>query len=75
MHALVQDVGGGRAGPGEPVQADVGEELVDVDGVLGQGRVAVGPGLELLGDPGELGDGRVGQGVADRLGAGRLERR
>ena len=67
---LVEELGGRRAGAGEPVEADVGEQLVAVDGVLGQLGRRVGPLLELLGDPGQLADRRVGQRVGDRLGPG-----
>jgi hypothetical protein len=72
VHRVVEHLGGGGAGPSEPVEADVRQQLVDVDGVV-EGHVLVGPGLELLGDPGELSDGRVGQRVANGLRAGRLE--
>jgi hypothetical protein len=37
---------------GAPVDADVGEQLVAVDGILGERGRRVGPFLELLDDPG-----------------------
>jgi hypothetical protein len=48
------------AGAGEPVEGDVGEEVVAVYCLVWGGGGGVGPGLELFGDPGELGDGGVG---------------
>ena len=47
VRLLVQGVGGGGTGAGEPVQADCREQLVTVDR-------QVSPLVYLLGDPGEL---------------------
>ena len=54
--AFVVDAGRGAGGAGQPVEHHVGEQLVAVDGVLGQAGARVGPFLELLDDPGELAD-------------------
>ena len=54
MGGLVQEAGRGRAGAREPVDADVREQLVAVDGIFGQGGRWMGPFLELLDDPSEL---------------------
>jgi hypothetical protein len=54
LHPLIDRVGGGRPGPGEPEDADVGEQLVPVDGRLGQLGARIGPLVKLLHDPGQL---------------------
>src|SRR5215204_4574325 len=64
---LVQEVRRGGTGAREPVDRDVGQQLVELDGVLGQLRRRVRPLLEVLDDPGELPHRRVGQGVGDGL--------
>jgi hypothetical protein len=56
-----------------PVEADVGQQLVAVDRVGGELGGRVGPLLELLGDPGQLAGRRVGQGVGQGLEPGRLQ--
>src|SRR5437867_3641645 len=57
---------GGVRGVGDPVEHDVGEELI-----LGKPTfhvpVAVAPGTELLDDPGGQAGGRVVQAVGQRL--------
>src|SRR6266511_1694524 len=72
MHVLVVQAGRGCSRTGEPVEHDVGEHLVAVDGVFGDVR-GVGPLLEPLHDPGELTDRRVGEPVGKRLRAGGLD--
>lgn len=47
--------GRGGAGVGEPVEADVGEDVVE--GEVRQWAGRVGPVVELFQDPGELADG------------------
>lgn len=59
---------GGGAGGGEVVERDPGEDLV-----VGPG-VGVGPVVEFLVDPGQEGGGAVGEGVAEGLGLGALDR-
>ncbi len=63
----------GRAGAGEPVDADIGEELIAVDGIFRQIGGRVRPLLELLDDPGELTNRRVVQRVGKRLRSGGLD--
>src|SRR5215218_9569174 len=60
----------GPARVGEPIDADVGQDVVVVDGIAGRARR--GPHPEEFGVPGELSDGRVGQGVGQRLRPRRL---
>ena len=57
----------------EPVHADEGQQMVDVDRILGQLAGRVRPFADLLDDPGELHDRRVGEPVGNRLWPGRLE--
>jgi hypothetical protein len=57
----------------EPVHADEGQQMVDVDRILGQFRGPDPSFADLLDDPGELHDRRVGEAVGDRLRPGRLE--
>ena len=71
--AFVIQAGGGPCRRGQPVDTDVGEEPVTVNGVLGEPGGRVGPFLELLDDPGELADGGVGKRVGERLGPGGLD--
>src|SRR5262249_25246571 len=52
VHGLVVDVRGRAGGTGEPVHADVGEDLVPGDRVFWQRMAGAGPLLELLDDPG-----------------------
>ena len=59
LHPLVHRVRGRSPGLGEPEDADVGEQLVPVDGLVGDLGGRIGPLLELLDDPGELPDRRV----------------
>src|SRR5215218_2228237 len=70
---LVIEPSRGTTGVGEPVDADVGQQLVAVDGVVRERGGWVGPFFELLDDPRKLADRRVGKGVGKRLRAGRLE--
>jgi len=65
-HAVVDRVGGGRTGAGEPVETDGGQQLVTV-------HLLAGPLVELLGDPGELTDRRVVQRVPQGLWPGLLD--
>jgi hypothetical protein len=54
MRGFIQEARRGRAAAREPVDADVREQLVAVDGIFGQGGRGVRPFLELLDDPSEL---------------------
>lgn len=73
MRGLVDELGSGGTGAGEPIHADVGQQLVAVDGLFGQLGRRVGPLFELLDDPGQLADRRVGEGVGQRLRPGALD--
>ena len=57
----------------KPRQADVSEELIDVNGILEPLLMWIRPRLELLGYPGELSYRRVRQCVADRFRSRRLD--
>ena len=70
LHPLIHGVGRRRACPGEPEDADVGQQLITIDGLLGQLRGRIGPRLELLDDPGELTDRRIVEQVGEGLRAG-----
>jgi hypothetical protein len=65
---FVEEAGSWGAGAGEPVEGDVGEEVVAVGCLVWGGDGRVGPGLELFGDPGELADWGVGEGCGDCSG-------
>src|SRR5215207_8052860 len=73
VSSLVQEAGVRGSGTGKPVDRDVGEQLVEVDGILGKLGRSVGPLLEVLEDPGELANRRVVERVSDGLGTVRLE--
>jgi hypothetical protein len=51
---LVVELGRRGARAGQPVQGDVGEQVVDVDCLVWQASGRIGPFPELLEDPGEL---------------------
>src|SRR4029453_13551648 len=63
VRRLVVVAGRRAGGAGEPVDADVGQQVGAVHGVLGELGRRVGPLLELLHDPGQLPD----RGVVDRV--------
>jgi hypothetical protein len=69
---LIQEVCRGRAGAGEPVDADASEQLIAVDSIFREIGGWVRPLLELLDDPGELANRRVVQRVGERLRPGSL---
>src|SRR5438132_12337872 len=54
LHPLIHGVGRRRTRPGEPEDADIGEQLIKIDGLLGQFRGRICTRLKLLDDPGEL---------------------
>ena len=73
LDSVVDRVRRRRTGAGEPVQADVGQQLVPVDGLFRQLVDRVGPLGELLHDPGQLPDRRIVQRVRQRLRPRRLQ--
>ena len=69
---LVVQLSARSGGRRQPVEHDVGQQVIAADRVFRRIR-RVGPLLELLDDPGELADGRVGKAVGDRLRARALD--
>ena len=65
LGAFVVQGGGGSGGRGQPVQGDVGQQDVAVNGVLGEFGRGIGPLLELLHDPGELAEDRSREACED----------
>jgi MacB-like periplasmic core domain len=70
-HFVVQ-IGRCPRGACKPIETDVREYAITVDGVFGQLICWVCPLLELLHDPGELRDGRVGEPISQSLRTGAL---
>ena len=73
MHARVVRPERGADGAGDPVEHDVGQQLVLGEAALDV-AVAVAPGAELLDDPGGQPGRRVGQADRPASAAGALDR-